>query len=241
MINTMHDQHNALHASSHLRSDIACAAGAGSAWFGGLGPLSIGVDEPLQVLVVGAIETYLVAPGGGHDWGVEARVGAREQAVLALHDLPYSVLLVLWEIGRVGDPDCSVLQGVNGVLVAYGLFVEGGVLPHGIVLAADRRGLLVVHGALSVLAGRSHVELLDPLWRLTLRPLLAVNHDEGNETRDKGQDDQTNDDRSPVQPAAAPALAQIGTSLCHSLQVRRANEVGVSKIRGLRLARIPES
>src|ERR687889_185574 len=171
----------ALHASPHLRSDVACAAGAGSAWFGGLRTLPIGADEPLQVLVIGAIETYLVAPGGGHDRGVEARVGAREQ----------------------------------------------GVLPDGILLAADRRVLLLVHGALVVLAGRSHVELLGPLRRLTLRPLLAVDHDKGNETRDKGQDDQTNDNGGPVQPAAAPALAQIGTSLCHSLQVRRANEVGV--------------
>jgi hypothetical protein len=35
---------------------------------GGLRALGIGVDEPLEIKVLGALEAQLFAPGGGHDW-----------------------------------------------------------------------------------------------------------------------------------------------------------------------------
>jgi hypothetical protein len=60
--------------------------------------------------------------------------------------------LILREVGGVGDPDRTVLQGVDGVLVADGLVVVAAVLPDGVVRAPGRRSLVVVYVCRRVLA-----------------------------------------------------------------------------------------
>src|SRR5919199_343992 len=118
------------------------------------------------------------------------------------------------------------------VFVAHWLLVEALVLPHGVVLPASRGVLRIVDRAFGVLAGRPHVDLLDPAWGLARRPLSAVHHDKGDEARYEGQDDQAYHDPDPVRtstvrrphPASsltAPALAHLITSL-FILRIRHA-------------------
>src|SRR5215212_7918471 len=121
------------------------ATGADGAGLGGLGADAVGLDEALQVGVVGAVEGDLLAPGRGHHGGFEAGIGADEDVGLALGDVLQLRYLVLREVGGVGDPDRTVLQGVDGVLVADGLVVVAAILPDGIVRASGRRILLVVY------------------------------------------------------------------------------------------------
>src|SRR5215213_1188108 len=128
------------------------ATGTDGAWLGGLGADAVGLDEALQVGVVGAIEGDLLAPGRGHHGGVKAGIGADEDVGLALGGVLQLRYLVLREVGGVGDPDRTVLQGVDGVLVADGLVVEAAVLPDGIVCPSDGGTLLVVHVGGRVLA-----------------------------------------------------------------------------------------
>src|SRR5215212_9019989 len=114
----------------------ARAAGADGAGLGGLGAETVGLDEAFQVGVVGTVEGDLLAPRRGHDGGIEAGIGADEYVGLALGDVLQLRYLIPREVGGVGDPDRTVLQGVNGVLVADGLVVVAAILPDGIVRAS---------------------------------------------------------------------------------------------------------
>ena len=106
-----------------------------------------------------------------------------------------------------------MLQGVYRVLVADRRVVEALSLPNGIVLAADRRVLGVVYGALGMTVDPArHVELLDPFYIPGRPPLLTVYDDERGEAHDKGQNDQTDNDPGPGEHPAR-ALIQLGTSL----------------------------
>src|SRR5215207_4872325 len=161
----------------------ARAAGADGSWFGGLGALTVGVDEALQVGVVRAVQAYLFAPGRGDHGGVfgQAGVGADQDVRLALCDVLQLGDLVLRKVGGVGDPHRPVLLGVYGVLVADGLVVEAAVLPDGVVWAPGWGGLLVVHVSLGVPAGRADVVCLYVLGGATGGLLPGVDHGERDE------------------------------------------------------------
>src|SRR5215203_3576120 len=92
------------------------SAGTRRASFGGLRALPIGANELLQ-----------------------SGVGARQQTILALYKLPQLVLLILTQVGGVGDPHSTMLHGVHGFLIGYGFLVEACVLPDGVVITAHRR------------------------------------------------------------------------------------------------------
>src|SRR5829696_1006162 len=163
----------------------ARAAGADGSWFGGLGALTVGVDEALQVGVVRAVQAYLFAPGRGNHGGVfgQAGVGADQDVRLALCDVLQLGDLVLRKVGGVGDPDRPVLLGVYGVLVADGLVVEAAVLPDGVVRAPNGWTLVVVHFSFSVLSGRTHVVGLYVVRGAGAGLLPGVKHRERDESR----------------------------------------------------------
>ena len=81
---------------------------------------------------------------------------------------------------------------MHGELISYRGIIEALILPRGVVLAADRGALLVVHGVLGVLACAAVVELLDPFGGVpgAVRSLLAVEVYKGAKTYYKGRDDQ---------------------------------------------------
>src|SRR5918997_1275741 len=137
----------------------ARAAGADGSRFRGLGTLLVGLDKALQVGVVRAAQAYLLAPGRGNDGGVgrQVGVGADQDKGLALCDALQFIYLVLREVWGVGDPDCPVLQGVSGTLVADRLAVVAAILPDRVVLAPRGWILRVVHFSFGVLSGRAHV------------------------------------------------------------------------------------
>jgi hypothetical protein len=83
-----------LQAPFHLHG-LPDTAGASGARLRGLGAFAVEADETLQVGVVNSVEVQLGAPRRGYHRGIQARIGAREQAVLAFYDLPQGVFLIL--------------------------------------------------------------------------------------------------------------------------------------------------
>src|SRR5829696_6120942 len=160
----------------------AGATGTDGAWLGGLGANAVGLDEALQVGVVGGVEGDLLAPGRGHHGGFEAGIGADEDVGLALGDVLQLRYLILREVGGVGDPDRTVLQRVDGVLVADGFVVVAAILPNGIVRPPDRRTLVVVYVCGRVLARGADVVCLDVVWGAAGRLLPGVEHRQRDKT-----------------------------------------------------------
>src|SRR5215204_2092755 len=185
----------------------AGATGTDGAWLGGLRANAVGLDEALQVGVVGGVEGDLLAPGRGHHGGFEAGIGADEDVGLALGNVLQLRYLILREVGGVGDPDRTVLQGVDGVLVADGLVVVAAILPDGIVRASGRRILLVVYVRGRVLARGADVVGLYVVGGAAGGLLPGVVHRERDEPADEEDDDRTNDKVHPsgaIRPAASP-------------------------------------
>src|SRR5215203_2623133 len=191
-------------------NELLCGGGAtgtDGAWFGGLGADAVGFDEAFQVRVVGTVEVDLLAPGRGHHGGFEAGIGAGEDVGLALGDVLQLRYLILREVGGVGDPDRTVLQRVDGVLVADGFVVVAAILPNGIVRPPDRRTLVVVYVCGRVLARGADVVCLDVVWGAAGRFLPYGEHRERDEPADDEDDDRTNDKVHPsgaIRPAASP-------------------------------------
>src|SRR5918994_888392 len=185
----------------------ARAPGTGRAWVGGLGADAVGFDEALQVGVVGAVEGDLLAPGRRHHGGFEAGIGADEDVGLALGGVLQLRYLILREVGGVGDPDRTVLQGVDGGFVADGLVVIAAILPDGIVRASGRRILLVVYVRGRVLARGADFVGLYVVGGAAGGLLPGVKHRQRDKPADKEDDDRANDKVDPfgaIRPAASP-------------------------------------
>jgi hypothetical protein len=116
-----------------LRLPYPAAAAGTSPNIGSLGALAKLSDEPFEVRVLSTLQGQLFTPGGGYHEGVLVGVGAREYHAVLLGEVSYLAYLLLSEVGLVGDPDCPMLKGVHGVLVAHGLIVEAAVLQGGVV------------------------------------------------------------------------------------------------------------
>src|SRR5215207_2653444 len=97
------------------------------------------------------------------------RIGARKQALLALHDLAQLVFLILREVRLVGDPHRPVLHSMHGLFVWHRLLVEARVLPDRVMISTDRGALLVGNWVFSVVT----TQVLEALHACWLRSLLT--------------------------------------------------------------------
>ncbi len=164
---------------------LAYTAGTGRAGFGGLGTLTEGLDEPVEILAVGFLYLCLLAPGRGDDWGGKVFGRAYEEVVSICRPVAEVLYLAFREVFGVGDPDRPVLQTVYGVLVWNRLWIVSTVLPDGIVLAARRRILVVIDLVLGVTTGFTDIDILDRVRWGARRFLSGVYYGEKNETPDK--------------------------------------------------------
>src|SRR5215207_4367703 len=134
-------------------------------------------DELGDPLVTGLVELELEAPRLQRDRLVQARVRAHQREVLAADLLGQRVDLVLRQIGVVRHPDRAVLHAVDRLLLRDLRVVDVAlaVLPAEVVVAADRRGLLVRLLAGHVVASEIiRVALAEALQAVDLlRPPLA--------------------------------------------------------------------
>lgn len=120
-------------------------------------PVTVGVEEQLEPVVVGAAQLQLPAPHRDDHRGVLAGVrrqdALRGQLVGQLRDLDGGHLL-----GVVGEPDGAVLEAVDRVLVAHRLVVHPAGEPDRRVRPAGRRDTVVLDLVLDVVGAQVLVD-----------------------------------------------------------------------------------
>src|SRR6266571_247541 len=146
----------------------------------------------------------LVAINVGDHGGGKARVGAHQDIRLGVGDADETLHLIGGKVRPVGDPDRTVFEGVDRVLVVDGLVVVAAGLGDRVVVAADRRVLLVVHRRGDVVAAEGPEGL-----HLVIGEAVALRLDQEHPADHYGDQHERDDHRVDPLPLAALALSGL--------------------------------